>query len=77
MMRIPSPKANWDDRVRVLNYRRRPERWESGKIVQLEYRNRFGTFSWSYEVLLYRESASGNTIRLYVGEDSIQAVDKE
>jgi hypothetical protein len=76
-MIIPDPVANHGDKVMVHNYRSKPndgsQVWEEGTVRALSYGTRYGKdkFSWSYEVVLERESAKGNGIWLYIGDDRI------
>lgn len=73
-MNIPTPAANYHDRVMVKNYRTKDNRWEEGKVVSLNYSNTWGKFRWSYDVVLDRCGPSGGGIRLYVGCDKIKPV---
>ena len=72
-MKIPDPKANYEENVEVLNYRKNPNCWESGFISGLAYKNKWGgSFSWSYDVTLYRRSKSDRPMFLYVSGKSIR-----
>ena len=76
-MNIPDPKANYGDTVWVHNYRSKPKDgsqvWEEGEVKYLEYGNSYGSFSWSYEIRLNRQTHSGNPIFLHVGNDKISS----
>ena len=77
-MKIPDPVANHGEKVLVHNYRSKPKDgsqvWEEGTVRAPSYETRYGKdkFHWSYEVVLERESAKGNGIWLYVGNDRIK-----
>ena len=71
-MKIPNPVAKHGEKVIVENYRATPGTWENGVVVNLGYENRYGKFSWSYDIKLERESKKGNPIFLYVGDDKIR-----
>lgn len=62
---IPAPVGYVDDRVWVLNYRRKPEQWELGTITRIAYTPaqerkdvRGGSFlvrsGWTYDVWIDR-----------------------
>ena len=68
-IKILNPKANYQDKVLVANYRRKG-RLQEGKVLSLEYANNFGEWSWSYTVLVKGEN--GRSYRLYVGDDKIE-----
>lgn len=71
-MNIPDPRAQYGERVSVLNYRKRDTTWELGEVCGLEYVNPFGGgFRWRYTVRLDRHADSGAVIRLCVGDDRI------
>jgi hypothetical protein len=71
-MKIPDPKAHYEEFVLVLNYRANPARWEAGTVVGLRYENMHGSFHWSYDVRLERRSKAGNPLFLYVGNAKIR-----
>ena len=68
---IPAPVADLGEQVLVLNYRKRPPRWEEGVVKALKYENRWGEFSWHYEVWVIRGRAR-KPLRLYVDNEGIQ-----
>lgn len=63
---IPAPVANPGGKISVLNYRRKPERWETGRLIDALYRPAYVAVSydgksyqvqerWTYEVWIERE----------------------
>lgn len=60
------PVARLDDRVLVLNYRRRPPIWEPGVCTGVQWREwwRRGEVHLSYMVRLDRLAPSGHPIHL-------------
>ena len=68
---IPKPKGNQGEKVMVKNYRRK-NIWQKGIITSLEYRNSWGNFSWSYDVVV--EGRKGQRVRIYVADDGIMSL---
>lgn len=66
-MKIPNPKANYEDRVWVLNYRCKPPKWEEGELREASYSGSHGSWSWQYTVFINR----GKKFFLYVGDSGI------
>lgn len=73
-------KAAQGDHVDALNYKLRPPRWESGKVISVGCGIRKdGTYHVSYDILLDRRSTGssrmfregGGPLRLTVGDDGI------
>lgn len=72
-MKIPDPKAKYDDIVMVLNYRRRPAAWELGRVERVSYSCSSGEWCWSYDVRLLRANSKGHQcLWLYVGDESVE-----
>ena len=70
-IKIPKPKANQEEKVMVRNYRRK-NLWQEGIVTSLQYRNSWGSFSWSYDVVV--EGQKGQRVRLYVADDGIMSL---
>ena len=48
---IPAPIVGYNKRCRVLNYYKRPPRWETGVVIDLKYEAMHGPeYSWHYSV---------------------------
>lgn len=70
-MNIPNPKAKYNERVMVLNYRYKPSKWEEGECRGVSYGSGFGeNFSWAYDVYIYK----GKGYYIYVGDKSIRSI---
>lgn len=81
---IEAPIGNVGDRVWVLNYRRRPEQWETGEISDVYYRpersyeraNGNGKYTiaakWTYEIWIERASWQDGYGRRHGGPYRIQ-----
>ncbi len=68
---IPKPKGDQGEKVMVKNYRRK-DIWREGVITSLQYKNSWGDFSWSYDVVV--EGREGQRVRIYVGDDGIMSL---
>lgn len=60
------------DPVEVLNYKRRPPRWEAGKVASVETHWIIRGPINHYTVFLERLSPRGQFLRLTVGDDGIR-----
>lgn len=63
------------DRVNVLNYLKRPARWEPGEVLDVETKIwKDKRTSNTYRIKLDRLSTSGNMIFVHVGDDKIDRI---
>lgn len=64
-----------DDQCIVLNYKKRPADWETGKVMDVQIHvNRNHHIHTHYRVKLDRLSNAGNMIIIHVGNAGIKAV---
>ena len=69
---IEKPIAIYGETVSVLNYRKKPKRWEEGVVREVSYSSLFEKFSWSYRVVLKRTTPKGKVISLCVGDNGLK-----
>lgn len=73
MKRQAGIKALPGDNVWARNYRCRPPQWEQGQVTHVETKWSREDYYTIYTILLDREGQSGNRIRLYCGDEQVEA----